>query len=148
MAGTRHLIYILPIFFSGSDTIEEEAMKRLLLAAVAVLGMVGSVLACSPSPSCWIEEGAKERGSEYLRSICLGYAKDHKTLKQIAAYADEPEKIVAFGKACKKWGVHLRDQDGQVGVCDGQLAIGSKVSIWRGDILACRLSGEAGTKSH
>jgi hypothetical protein len=45
---------------------------------------------------------------EYLRSVCQGYAKDRKTLKQIAMYVDEPEKINDFGRACKKLGVSLK----------------------------------------
>ena len=46
-------------------------------------------------------------GPVYLRSVCLNYAKDHQTLKQIAMYMEEPEKIAAFGKACEKLQIHL-----------------------------------------
>ena len=40
---------------------------------------------------------------EYLPSVCQGYAKDHQTLEQIAMYVEEPDKVPAFGKACKKF---------------------------------------------
>jgi hypothetical protein len=46
--------------------------------------------------------------AEYLRSVCQGYAKDHQTLKQIATYVEEPEKVPAFGRACKRFGIKLR----------------------------------------
>jgi hypothetical protein len=38
----------------------------------------------------------------YLRSVCSNYAKDRKTLKQIAEYLDEPEKIGRFAAACAR----------------------------------------------
>ena len=44
----------------------------------------------------------------YLRSLCLTYAEFHQTLKQIAQYLDEPEKIGDFGAACKKPHVDLK----------------------------------------
>ena len=60
-------------------------------------------MACAPAPSCWMRSNA-----EYLRSVCQSYAKDHRTLKQIATYVEESEKVSAFGRACKKFGINLR----------------------------------------
>jgi hypothetical protein len=81
-------------------------LRTILLSAFAALTiMTGKAFACSPAPSCWMESG-----SSYLRSVCLSYAKDHQTLKQIAMYVEEPEKIAAFGKACKKLHVHLKPE--------------------------------------
>lgn len=60
-------------------------------------------LACKPAPSCWMESRP-----EYLRAVCLGYAKDHKTLKEIADYVDEAGEVPAFGGACKKLGINLQ----------------------------------------
>jgi hypothetical protein len=70
-----------------------------------LLAMTGSVLACAPAPSCWLK-----LSPEYVRSVCLGYAKDGQTLKQIAQFLDEPEKIGEFAKACKKFHVNLKDE--------------------------------------
>ena len=78
-------------------------MKRLLFAAVAIVISAGTALSCAPAPSCWMDEC-----KEYLRSVCSGYARDHKTLKQIAEYVDEPEKVSAFGKACAKLNIRLK----------------------------------------
>jgi hypothetical protein len=78
-------------------------MNRLVIALAMWCLAASAAQACSPAPSCWIEEGPA-----YLRSVCQGFAKDHKTLKQIATYVEEPEKIAAFGKACKKQNVHLK----------------------------------------
>ena len=79
-------------------------MKRILLAVVALLALSGTpVLACAPAPSCWLRSSPA-----YLKSVCQGYAKDHQTLKQIAMYFDEPEKIVVFGEACDRLGVNLK----------------------------------------
>jgi hypothetical protein len=77
-----------------------------LLLMVAIMGaacLLGSVVrACSPAPSCWIESGPT-----YLRSVCEGYAKDHKTLTEIASYLDEPDDIANFASACGKLHVHF-----------------------------------------
>jgi hypothetical protein len=70
---------------------------------VFLLAMTGSTLACAPAPSCKLSP-------EYVRSVCLGYAKDGQTLKQIAQVLDEPEKIGEFAKACKKLHVNLKDE--------------------------------------
>ena len=71
---------------------------------IVALGLSStSALACSPAPSCWLKSDPA-----YLRSVCQGYAKDHRTLKQIAEYVEEPEKIAAFGKACRLKGVSLK----------------------------------------
>jgi hypothetical protein len=75
-----------------------------MLTATVLGGTAPAAWACAPAPSCWIKEGPA-----YLRSVCLSYAKDHQTLKQIAMYLEEPEKIAAFGKACEKLHVHLAD---------------------------------------
>jgi len=72
-------------------------------AALAMSTWSTGALACSPAPSCWIDEGPS-----YLRSVCKGYAKDGKTLGQIASYLDEPEKITEFDRACRRVGVHLK----------------------------------------
>jgi hypothetical protein len=87
------------------QTKESKYMKCLFLAAVAAMAFSDVAVACSPAPSCWMNESPA-----YLRSICAGYAKDRKTLKQIAEYVDEPENIAAFGKACKKFKINLRSQ--------------------------------------
>jgi hypothetical protein len=78
---------------------------RIAVLAVMLDATVSAACACAPAPSCWIKEGPA-----YLRSVCLGYAKDHQTLQQIAQYLEEPEKIAAFGKACEKLQVHLKGQ--------------------------------------
>jgi hypothetical protein len=81
-------------------------MNRLLPATAALLcGLTGTAAACNPAPSCWLDSGR-----EYLRSVCLGYAKDHQTLKQIAKYLDEPEKIAAFGRACQRLNIRLKPE--------------------------------------
>jgi hypothetical protein len=79
--------------------------KRLaLFIAASLLALTSApALACSPAPTCWMQES-----KSYLRSICQGYAKDGKTLTQIAEYLDEPEKIAAFGEACKRVGITLK----------------------------------------
>jgi hypothetical protein len=81
-------------------------MKRIIYFVIAnMIALTAPALACSPAPSCWMNESPA-----YLRSICAGYAKDRKTLKQIAEFVDEPEQIAAFGKACKKFKINLRPQ--------------------------------------
>lgn len=80
-------------------------MRIMLLSGVAVLGVVPTAMACAPAPSCWLEEGPS-----YLRSICRGYAKDNRTLPQIASFVDEPEKVPELAKACKKLGVTLKEK--------------------------------------
>jgi hypothetical protein len=79
-------------------------MKHLLMIAAALLALTSVAIACSPAPSCWMEE----KQSGYLRSICAGYAKDGRTLKQIAEFVDEPEKVPAFANACRKFGISFR----------------------------------------
>ena len=81
-------------------------MKDVSIALIAFAALAittGVALACSPAPSCWMKSGP-----EYLRSVCVSYAKDRQTLKQIAQYVEEPEKIAAFGKACNRLHVHLK----------------------------------------
>jgi hypothetical protein len=79
-------------------------MKKLLMTTAALLALTSAASACGSAPSCWMEEKA----SGYLRSICASYAKDGATLKQIAGYVEEPEKVPAFAKACKKLGISLK----------------------------------------
>ena len=74
-----------------------------LVATIVIVTVSGTALACAPAPSCWMKSEPA-----YLRSVCLSYAKDHQTLKQIAMYVEEPEKIAAFGKACERLHVHLK----------------------------------------
>jgi hypothetical protein len=78
-------------------------MNRLLLTIIMLMLVTSSAMACAPAPSCWIAAGP-----DYLRSVCLGYAKNGQTLSQIAKYIEEPQKIAAFGKACKRLGVNLK----------------------------------------
>ena len=70
-------------------------MKMYFLVLSVALLVSVSALACSPAPSCWMEEG-----QSYLRSVCQSY-KD-KTPAQIASYVEEPEKVPAFIQACKR----------------------------------------------
>jgi hypothetical protein len=80
-------------------------MKKLLLTTAAVLAST-SAFACAPAPSCWLKTGPS-----YVRSICQGYAKDHRTVAEITTYLDEPEKIQDFVTACKKLGVAFPEAD-------------------------------------
>jgi hypothetical protein len=81
-------------------------MRTDLLCLTAAISMTaGTAPACSPAPSCWMAAGPA-----YLRTICFGYAKKHKTLKEIATYVEEPEKISDFAKACEKSKVHLTEE--------------------------------------
>jgi hypothetical protein len=78
-------------------------MKRVVLVAATFAVLATPALACSPAPSCWMKSG-----TEYLRSVCKSYK--GQSLKQIAEFVEEPEKIEAFGRACKKFGVHFRER--------------------------------------
>ena len=76
-----------------------------LTSAFVVISLIlttSSVLACAPAPSCWMKS---DRG--YLRSACRSYS--GQTLQEIAQYVDEPENVAAFGKACKKFGIHFKE---------------------------------------
>lgn len=75
-------------------------MTKLLLATAASLAISSSAFACAPAPSCWLKTGPS-----YVRGICQGYARDHRTVDEITSYMDEPEKTSDFIKACKKLGV-------------------------------------------
>jgi hypothetical protein len=70
-------------------------MSRKLVMMVVGLGLLGfnAALACSPAPSCWIEEGPA-----YLKEMCRQAAKDPNTLK----YVEEPKQIGRFIGACAK----------------------------------------------
>jgi hypothetical protein len=82
-----------PENFSASKRIR----NSLLALAVVVLVTPQAALACARAPSCWMKGD-----TDYLKSICRGYAKRGQTLKQIATFVDEPEQVPAFGQACKK----------------------------------------------
>jgi hypothetical protein len=88
-----------------SEFILWHATKRIFLLITLAFFIItpDTALGCSPAPSCWIKSGP-----DYLRSVCRGYAKDHQTLKEIARYVEEPEKIATFGEACKKLGIHIK----------------------------------------
>ena len=73
------------------------------IATVIDLLLVSPASACSPAPSCWMGETR-----EYLRSVCLGYAKDHRTVAQIRSYLDNPAQVGSFVKACGKLHVYFR----------------------------------------
>lgn len=92
--------------FRGAPSMMERQVKltRALAATLALTPLVlpGTALACGPTPSCWMKSGPT-----YLKSVCMGYAKDRRTLKQIATYVNEPENIRSFGEACKKLHVRL-----------------------------------------
>jgi len=45
-------------------------------------------------------------GPTYLKSICSGYAKDKKTLQEIATYLDEPEKWTSFQAHVENLALH------------------------------------------
>jgi len=64
-------------------------MSRKLLMMVLGLGLLdfNAALACSPAPSCWIEESPA-----YLKEMCRQAAKNPSTLK----YVDEPSKLVGL----------------------------------------------------
>jgi hypothetical protein len=79
-------------------------MLVILLVVFSVATVLGRpALACAPAPSCWLKGDPA-----YLRSLCSTYANYHQTLKQIAQYLDEPEKIGDFGAACRKLHVDLK----------------------------------------
>jgi hypothetical protein len=78
-------------------------VPAILASVLAAWTLPGTALACAPAPSFWLKSEPA-----YLRSVCQSYRNSHQTLKQIAMYVEEPEKVGAFGKACKKLGVHLK----------------------------------------
>jgi hypothetical protein len=67
--------------------------KRVAVATSMLLLSVGTASACSPAPSCWIDEGPA-----YLKTICRDTAKNPSLLKHV----DEPDQIGRFIKACAK----------------------------------------------
>lgn len=77
-------------------------MRTEILAVFALLVIATPTLACSPAPSCWIESGP-----EYLRAVCAGYAKDGRTVQEIASYLDDPKEIMTFVEACAKLHVYF-----------------------------------------
>lgn len=77
-------------------------MRMLMLAVVGLFAMTAPTYACSPTPSCWMQETAR-----YMRGICRSSKRSGRTLKDIERLLDEPEKIEDFARACKKLGVDL-----------------------------------------
>jgi hypothetical protein len=77
---------------------------KTLMALPLVAMMTTTTYACSPAPSCWI---ASSRS--YLRGVCRGFAKDKRTVAEIATFIDEPEKIQDFVRACKKLGITFKN---------------------------------------
>jgi len=95
-----------PFARSGSSSKKVLFARPILLGVFSVATVLsGTALGCAPSPSCWFKGNPA-----YLRSLCLTYAGYHQTLKQIAQYLDEPEKIGDFGTACKKFHVDFKAQ--------------------------------------
>jgi hypothetical protein len=82
-------------------------MRTLIIGAILALNLTPA-LACSPAPSCWIDEGGPK--SSYLKGICRGYAKDKRTVEDIKGYVDEPEKMPQFVSACKALGVTFKEK--------------------------------------
>jgi hypothetical protein len=83
---------------------------------------------------------------EYLRSVCLSFAKDHQTLAQISQFVDDPDKIPAFAAACKRIGVNLtigqQSTPGAKSTCTGKLRKDySGIGIDSGDEGVCRIAG-------
>jgi hypothetical protein len=81
---------------------------KWIVSGVALMLTLNPALACSPAPSCWIEEGGPK--SSYLKGICRGYAKDKRTVADIKGFVDEPEKVPEFVTACKNLGVTFKDK--------------------------------------
>ena len=77
-------------------------LTSALVATLLILAS-SSVLACAPAPSCWMKSARA-----YLRSVCRSYS--GQTLQEIAQYVEEPENVTAFGKACKKFGIHFKER--------------------------------------
>jgi hypothetical protein len=78
-------------------------VKKVTLVATFVLIVTSSAaMACAPAPSCWMKSDRA-----YLRSVCEGYR--GRTLKQIAQYVEEPEKVPAFAKACRQFNINLKE---------------------------------------
>ena len=76
---------------------------KTFIAAACIIITATPALACYPAPSCWISEGPA-----YVKSVCRGYQKDHRTLAEIKKWLDQPEKISDFAAACKRVGVTLK----------------------------------------
>jgi hypothetical protein len=81
----------------------KQMRNGLLAFAWGVIVAPQVALACAPAPSCWIKGDP-----DYLKSICRGFAKQGKTLKQIATFVEEPEQVPAFGQACKKLKIRIQ----------------------------------------
>jgi hypothetical protein len=76
--------------------------KKLIIVAIMLTLFGGSAMACGPAPSCWMEESPA-----YLKSVCQGYARDHKTAGDIRVYVEEPQLVPAFIKSCAKLRVFI-----------------------------------------
>lgn len=66
--------------------------------ASAMLG-TSSALACSPSPTCWIEKGPG------MKHICRNAAKYS---AQVFRHLDEPDQVPRFVRACAKLGITVK----------------------------------------
>lgn len=78
-------------------------MRSIFAGLVLNIAVITAASACSPAPSCWLEEGPS-----YVRTICKGYAKDGRTVDDIRSFVDEQDKVQDFVRACKKYGVTFR----------------------------------------
>ncbi len=72
---------------------ESPRNDNLSLVLAVVASSVADAFACSPAPSCWIDEGPA-----YLKEQCRQSAKNPGTLK----YLDEPDQIGRVIRACAK----------------------------------------------
>jgi hypothetical protein len=121
-------------------------MNQIRFAALALVASLATdpATACSPAPSCWIESGPA-----YLKDVCKGYARDHRTASDIEGYVEEPEKVGAFVKACGKLGIHIAAEDNAARAepvrfqftCNGTFGTGSGMAgSYTGDV--CRLDAD------
>lgn len=71
---------------------QEDGLKSVFVIFLTLF-YAGATLACSPAPSCWIDEGPA-----YLKDLCHQSAKNPSVLK----YVDEPDQIGRFIRACAR----------------------------------------------
>lgn len=82
-------------------------MRAIFSGFVLNTVAVTAASACSPAPSCWLEEGPS-----YVRTICKGYAQKGRSVADIRGFVDEPDKVQDFVRACKKYGVTFKEAAG------------------------------------
>lgn len=75
---------------------------RLVFTSLVLFIELSNAIACSPAPTCWFKYGPK-----YIKSICQGYVRDHRTVTEIREFLDEPEKVNELVEACRKLNVPL-----------------------------------------